>query len=127
MLIGRDAKCDIRITDDPEVSARHAMIVVRAGATELVASIMLTPLSGSTLVNGKVVSNETQTKLGDTIQLGNTILKFRPDSAAAQASSPKIELPAPPPQPQPALRPAPMPPGNPPAPHAQPRPISPPP
>ena len=94
MLIGSDAKCDIRIVDDLEVKPRHATIAVRALAGQLVAEVVLTPLTGTVLVNGKVVSNETTTKLGDTIQLGNTILKFRPDSAAAaQVSSPKIQLP----------------------------------
>lgn len=125
MLIGSDAKCDIRITDDPEVSPRHAMVVVRAGGGgELVASILVTPLAGSTLVNGQVISQDTATRLGDTLQLGNTILKFRADDKVASqpgaGSSPKLAVPA---RPAPGALPPPA--GNPPRP--SPRPVSPPP
>ena len=137
MLVGRDAKCDIAIGDDPEVSPRHMTVAVRAVGNELVAEIVVTPLAGSTLVNGRVISAATTTKLGDTIQIGNTILKFRPDSAVRPTDPPPMRGPRLDPAqnynpnpPSPAPRPsAPRPPrGNPPSPRSQrpPSPVSPP-
>lgn len=81
MLVGRDARCDITITDDAQVSPRHLTVAVRAVGKDLAAEILVTPLVGATLVNGRVISEATATKLGDTLQLGNTILEFHPDAA----------------------------------------------
>lgn len=116
LLVGSDANCDLRITDDTMVSPRHLTVAIRAqlGAV-IVAEILVTPLAGATLVNGTVIADEAITKLGDTIQIGNTILKFRPESLPATGahlikspvplSSPNVVVPPPPATPRGAPRP----------------------
>ena len=121
LLVGSDAKCDIQITDDATVSPRHMTIAVRARAGALVAEIFVTPLAGATMINNAIIADTSEAKLGDTIRIGNTILKFRPDSVVS-TSPPPIADPAPRPgvnpivgNPPMSLRePAPIPPGNPP-------------
>ncbi|MCX5742270.1 MAG: TIGR02996 domain-containing protein [Proteobacteria bacterium] len=134
LLVGSDPKCDIRIIDDDQVSPRHMTIAVRVSASDLVAEIHVTPLAGATLINNTIISDTSQAKLGDTIRIGNTILKFRPDAVVSTTATPDEARRNEPPRPSaPPARPErpthtnptapqryPTPPGNPPPP---PRPV----
>ena len=72
LLIGRDPQCDLRITDDPEISRRHATIEDRGGKIFIrdVGSL------NRILVNGEE-THERELRHKDKIQLGDSIWTFK--------------------------------------------------
>ena len=70
ITIGRAATCTIVVDDDVRVIEHHLEIEVHANA------FVVTP-RGTTSVNGAVITVPTTCALGDTVQLGNTIVKLR--------------------------------------------------
>jgi pSer/pThr/pTyr-binding forkhead associated (FHA) protein len=73
MLVGRDPKCDV-VVDDPAVSPRHLTVATRDPAGD----ILVTPLAGTTLVNGRAIATATLVKGEDALQIGDTVLTFGP-------------------------------------------------
>ena len=82
VLIGRDADCDVSITDDGAVSGKHAMVSVTRDAAYVVQDI------GSR--NGTKVGSDVlgglPLKEGSTVKLGTTELTFSEVSGAPEAA-----------------------------------------
>jgi uncharacterized protein (TIGR02996 family) len=80
ITIGRAPTCTIVVDDDVRVIEHHLEIELRA------TSYIVTP-RGTTSVNGTVISGPTTCALGDTVQLGNTIVKLRAEQKLVKTLS----------------------------------------
>ena len=80
ITIGRDPGCTIVVDDDDRVIDHHLEIDVRA------ADFVVTP-RGTTSVNGTVITGRTTCALGDTLQLGNTVVKLRAEQKVVKTLS----------------------------------------
>ena len=80
ITIGRDASCTIVVGDDDRVIDHHLEIDVRAS------DFVVTP-RGTTSVNGTVITGRTTCALGDTLQLGNTVVKLRAEQKLVKTLS----------------------------------------
>ncbi|MDB4953072.1 MAG: hypothetical protein JWO36_641 [Myxococcales bacterium] len=74
IVVGSDPSCTIVIDDDPSVEPRHARFVVRA------VDFVVDSLGGAIVVNGTPITGATACRPGDSIQLGETVVKLRPES-----------------------------------------------
>jgi hypothetical protein len=74
-VIGRDVKSDIRVVEDPSLSAKHATILFRNGGMYLRDEMSTNP----SFVNGEEVmpGNTVKVNDGDNIQVGKTIFTLR--------------------------------------------------
>ena len=72
LLIGRIAKDDGKLGEDPEISREHAR-VTRVGDAIQIEDLGST---NGTFVNGERISGQRQLKPGDTIEVGTTTLQF---------------------------------------------------
>lgn len=72
-VIGRDKSCHIQITDDTSVSRKHAT-VMRQGVR-----FMLEDLGSSNgvLVNDVRIEGAHELRVGDRVEIGNTVYVFR--------------------------------------------------
>ena len=79
-LIGRDSRADFVITDDPEVSTRHASFVPGIGgiAVEDLGS------TNGTYVNGNRITGSQPLQAGDQIRLGHTVFEVRGVAVAGE-------------------------------------------
>src|SRR5690348_17312105 len=75
IVVGRDPSCTIVIDDDPGVEPKHARFLIRA------VDFVVDSLGGAILVNGTPITGATSCRPGDSIQLGDTVVKLRPESA----------------------------------------------
>ncbi|WP_369252203.1 FHA domain-containing protein [Geodermatophilus amargosae] len=73
VVIGRDARCDLVVADDPMVSRRHAAIDVTGPGT---ASVRDLGSSNGTYVNGSRVSGAAALTAGDAIGVGSTTIRW---------------------------------------------------
>ncbi len=123
LVLGRAVSGEGRLTDDHELSRRHARI--RRGDTGQLAIEDLGSANG-TFVNGQRISGPVLLTPGDSVKVGSTTIDVTDAANAALAASPPAAAPvAPPPPPPPAPVAQPSPP--PPEPVAPPAPPPPPP
>ncbi len=71
-LVGREATCDIPLTQDSTSSRRHALIVAEQG----VVSIRDEGSSNGTVVNGQKIDEPKVLSSGDEIQIGSTRFRY---------------------------------------------------
>ena len=121
LVLGRAVSGDGRLTDDNELSRRHARI--SRGDTGQLAIEDLGSANG-TYVNGQRISSRVMLTPGDSVKLGSTTIDVTDAASAALAASapPAAPVARPEPPPAPVARPEP-----PPAPVARPEPPPPPP
>ncbi|MCB9895321.1 MAG: FHA domain-containing protein [Planctomycetes bacterium] len=72
-VIGRDKSCHIQITGDTSVSRKHASVMRRG------VSFMIEDLGSSNgvLVNDKRIDGAHELRVGDKVEIGNTVFVFR--------------------------------------------------
>ena len=123
LVLGRAVSGDGRLTDDNELSRRHARI--SRGDTGQLAIEDLGSANG-TYVNGQRISSRVVLTPGDSVKLGSTTIDVTDAASAALAASapPAAPVARPEPPPAPVARPEPPPP--PPPPVARPEPPPPP-
>ena len=116
LVLGRAVSGDGRLTDDNELSRRHARI--SRGDTGVLAIEDLGSANG-TYVNGQRITSRVVLTPGDSVKVGSTTIDVTDAASAALAASPPAAAPVPAPEPPPARVAAPEPP---PAPVAPPEP-----
>lgn len=82
LLIGRHAEGVGRLADDDELSRRHALISRTPTGEYLVQDLGST---NGTFANGQRISEPSALAIGDTLELGSTILLVQSTGAAAAA------------------------------------------
>jgi uncharacterized protein (TIGR02996 family) len=75
IVVGSDPSCTIVIDDDPLVVPKHARFVIRA------VDFVVDSLGGAILVNGTPITGATACRPGDSVQLGETVVKLRPETS----------------------------------------------
>ncbi|MGI8594403.1 MAG: trypsin-like peptidase domain-containing protein [Solirubrobacteraceae bacterium] len=108
MVVGRGADCDVALREDAEVSRRHAAFEPRPDGT-----LVLTDLGSTngTFVNGHRIGGSVALRGGETVRIGETMLRVEGSAGAPQLwaprqpAAPPAALAAPPPQAPPPLRP----------------------
>ena len=116
LVLGRAVSGDGRLTDDNELSRRHARI--SRGDTGVLAIEDLGSANG-TYVNGQRITSRVVLTPGDSVKVGSTTIDVTDAASAALAASPPAAAPVAAPEPPPAPVAAPEPP---PAPVAPPEP-----
>ena len=86
LLVGREPICNLQL-NHPSVSRQHC-VIVRRGEAFVIEDLRS---SNGTFVNGRKVSGTFYLNDGDEIQVGEYALRFRFDSAPAQAATPEFE------------------------------------
>jgi len=86
ITVGRDSGCTVAVGDDAEVAAVHLQITVQP------AGYLVTPLAPA-LVNGAPLAGATTCMPNDTIQIGRTIVKLRPDPVVTIGTPPDPGIP----------------------------------
>jgi pSer/pThr/pTyr-binding forkhead associated (FHA) protein/predicted Ser/Thr protein kinase len=112
IVIGRGVSGDGRLSDDSDLSRRHARVYRDASGQLIVEDL---GSANGTFVNGEPAHGRYVLKVGDLVRVGPTTLQVT-DVSAAQASSPPPAAPAaavPPPVPAAAAAPAAAPPVSP--------------
>lgn len=112
LVIGRTVSGDGRLSDDREVSRRHARIVRDATGQLTIEDLRS---ANGTLVNGEPVHGRRVLKVGDSIRIGTTTLRLTAGGEEPPAAFPPPAVPAAPPRPSPVQPRAPVPPEPPPA------------
>ena len=87
ILIGRDTECHIRLTDDDEVSRKHAILEEKDGGIVVTDPGSLNKI----LVNDQEV-REARLKSGDILQLGKTRIQFQTIEKSSKQEARRIGL-----------------------------------
>jgi pSer/pThr/pTyr-binding forkhead associated (FHA) protein/tRNA A-37 threonylcarbamoyl transferase component Bud32 len=125
LVLGRGVTGDGKISDDRELSRRHARITRTPSGRVTVEDL---GSANGTFVNGERVHAPRVLEVGDSVRIGSTVLELSEAGMAAAPPRPAAPArPAAPPPPPPAARPAPPPPPPPAARPAAPPPPPPPP
>jgi pSer/pThr/pTyr-binding forkhead associated (FHA) protein len=106
LVIGRRADGQGRLSDDLELSRRHARVVRAAGGRLTIEDL---GSANGTFVNGERVEKPRALRLGDSIKIGSTTLELVAAEAAPESPAAAVVMPEPPP---PAEVPEPPPPAG---------------
>jgi tRNA A-37 threonylcarbamoyl transferase component Bud32 len=82
LVIGRGVKGEGRLSDDLELSRRHARVAPRAGGQVIIEDL---GSANGTFVNGERVGGRQLLKVGDSVRVGSTTLQL---TVASRASAP---------------------------------------
>jgi pSer/pThr/pTyr-binding forkhead associated (FHA) protein len=94
LLIGRGVSGEGRLSEDVELSRRHAR-VARSPAGQL--TIEDLGSANGTFVNGERIDGPRELGVGDSVRVGSTVLELAPAASAPEAAPPPPEVPARPP------------------------------
>jgi eukaryotic-like serine/threonine-protein kinase len=88
LVLGRGSKADLPLpAEDRSISRRHAEVMADASSVQ----IKPLPNSGLTLVNGVPIARSTSLSSGDTVQVGETLLRLFTDDSPSQEHAEEAE------------------------------------